>query len=78
MGYFCQNLQEHLDIFVNVIHSKHNITLGARGFFFLLFAAKIEQRSQDRDRCFAVQFALQTTERKPLAPRAGLFKAGLR
>ena len=47
-------------------------------FFLLLFAAKIEQRSRDRDRRFAIQFALQTTERKPLAPRAGLFKAGLR
>ena len=78
MGYFCQNLQEHLDTVVDVIHSKHNITLDARGFFFLLFAEKIEQRSRDRDRCFALQFALQTTERKPLASRAGLFKAGLR
>ena len=29
--------------------TRHLLTLGARGLFFLLFAAKIERRSRDRD-----------------------------
>ena len=38
------------------------VTLGARGFFFLLFAAKIERQSRDHhDRSFAPQFSPQTT-----------------
>ena len=42
---------------------------GTRGFFFLLFAAKIERRSRYRDdrhdRGFAAQFSPQTTGEKP-------------
>ena len=42
------------------------VTLGARGFFFLLFAAKIERQSRDHhDRCFAAQCSPQTTRKKP-------------
>ena len=43
------------------------VTLGARGFFSLLFAAKIERQSRDHhDRCFAAQFWPQTTGKKTL------------
>ena len=42
------------------------VTLGASGFFSLLFAAKIERQSRDHhDRCFAAQCSPQTTRKKP-------------
>ena len=43
------------------------VTLGARGFFSLLFAAKTERQSRDHhNRCFAAQFSPQTTGKKTL------------
>lgn len=44
-------------------------TLGARGFFFLLFAAKIEQWSRNRDKPEKKFFPLVTVKKNPLAPR---------
>ena len=58
-----------------LIRHSYQSTLGARGFFSLLFAAKIERRGRDReragffpashDRGFAAQFSPQTTRKKP-------------
>ena len=59
----------------------YTLTWMPEGFFFLLFGAKIERRSRDRDereknaghhRGFAAQFSLQTTGKKPSGTQGSL------